>query len=620
MSTATNTTARVQKLRELMKSHNVTAFVVPSEDAHQSEYVAECDERRGYISGFTGSAGLAVVSLESAALFTDGRYFLQASQQLDSNWTLMKSGLPEVPTWQEYLVKNLPAGSRIGIDPLVFTATDANKLEADLAKVGSSLVPTANLIDLTWENRPARPAGKLLILSTKTTGRTHADKIQHLRKNLEKKGVAGFVVSGLDEIAWLFNMRGSDVYCNPVFFSYAIVTPDYVNLYLQEKSISQEARDHLGAEVTIKSYETVFDDLRAMSSSLKANGRKILLATRTNLAMAVALGKENTVEARSPVTDAKAIKNETEQEGMRQCHLRDSAALINYFAWLEEQLANDNSQLDEADAATRLEQFRAKSHQVTDAIPIVISEQAGFHGLSFDTISSTGPNGAIIHYKPEKPTAARINADLVYLCDSGGQYIDGTTDVTRTLHFRTPNAHEKRCFTRVLQGHIAIDSAVFPDGTSGYLLDILARRALWADGLDFRHGTGHGVGSFLNVHEGPHGCGTRIAYNDIPLVPGMTLTNEPGYYEDGKFGIRIENVMLVRKVETPNNFGGRGYYGFEHVTLVPIQIKMIDRSLLTHLEVEWINAYHAECLAKVSPFLAKDSPGLKWLQREAASL
>ncbi|KAK3811248.1 MAG: Creatinase/aminopeptidase [Benniella sp.] len=607
MATATNTTARVQKLRELMQlpEHNVTAFVVPSEDAHQSEYVATCDERRGFISGFTGSAGLAVVSLDTAALFTDGRYFLQASQQLDSNWTLMKSGLPEVPTWQDYLVKNLPAGSRIGIDPNVFTATDAKKLETDLAKVGSSLVPIQNLVDLVWEDRPPRPASKLKVLTTKTTGRTHTEKIQQLRQDLEKKGVAGFVVSGLDEVAWLFNLRGSDVHCNPVFFSYAIVTPEYVKLYLQEKSVSQDVIDHLGPEVTIRPYETLFDDLRDLAPILQANKQKFLLGTRTNLALAVALGKGNTTEARSPVTDAKAIKNDAELEGMRQCHLRDSAALISYFAWLEEQLAN-GVELDEADGAARLEQFRA--------------EQAGFVGLSFDTISSTGPNGAIIHYKPEKPTAARINADLVYLCDSGGQYIDGTTDVTRTLHFRTPSAHEKRCFTRVLQGHIAIDTAVFPDGTSGYLLDILARRALWADGLDFRHGTGHGVGAFLNVHEGPHGCGTRIAYNDIPLVPGMTLTNEPGYYEDGGFGIRIENIMLVRKVETPHNFGGRGYYGFEHVTLVPIQLKMIDRSLLTHLEVEWINAYHAECLAKVSPFLPKDSPGLKWLQREAASL
>ncbi|KAG0303474.1 hypothetical protein BGZ97_001910, partial [Linnemannia gamsii] len=263
--TATNTTSRLQKLRALMQSpeYNVTAFVVPSEDAHQSEYVAECDERRGYISGFTGSAGLAVVALESAALFTDGRYFLQASQQLDSNWTLMKSGLPEVPTWQDYLVKNLPAGSRIGIDPLVFTATDAYKLETDLAKVGSSLVPVANLVDLIWEDRPARPASKLMTLSTKTTGRTHTEKIQQLRKDLEKKGVAGFVVSGLDEIAWLFNLRGADVHCNPVFFSYAIVTPDYVNLYLQEQSTSAVVREHLGAEVVVKSYETVFDDLRA---------------------------------------------------------------------------------------------------------------------------------------------------------------------------------------------------------------------------------------------------------------------------------------------------------------------------------------------------------------------
>ncbi|KAF9584854.1 hypothetical protein BGW38_004922 [Lunasporangiospora selenospora] len=562
---------------------NVTAFVVPSEDAHQSEYVAECDNRRSYISGFTGSAGLAIVSLDTAALFTDGRYFLQASQQLDSNWTLMKSGLPEVPTWQEYLYKNLPAGSRIGIDPLVFTGTDAYKLEADLAKVGSTLVPVAkNLVDLAWEDRPPRPASKLLTLTAKTTGRTHTEKIQQLRKDLEKKGVIGFVVSGLDEIAWLFNLRGSDVHCNPVFFSYAVVTKDYVNLYLQEKSVTDEVRAHLGPDVVVKPYNTVFDDLRALGPILKANNQKILLGSRTNLAMAFALGKENTVEVRSPVTDAKAIKNEAELEGMRQSHLRDAAALITYFAWLEEQLAN-GVELDEADGAAKLDHLR--------------SEQAGFVGLSFDTISSTGPNGAIIHYKPEKPSAARINADLVYLCDSGGQYIDGTTD-----------------------GHIALDTTVFPDGTSGYLLDVLARRALWADGLDYRHGTGHGVGSFLNVHEGPHGCGTRIAYNDIPLVPGMTLTNEPGYYEDGNFGIRIENVLLIREVKTPNNFGNRGYYGFEHVTYVPMSNKLIDQSLLTHVEIEWINNYHAECLEKVTPFLPKDSPGLKWLQREAVSL
>ncbi|KAG0018511.1 hypothetical protein BGZ82_000415 [Podila clonocystis] len=569
--TATSTIDRLKKLRALMRAEHVSAFVVPSEDAHQSEYVAECDERRAYISGFTGSAGLAIVSLESAALFTDGRYFLQASQQLDSNWTLMKSGSPDVPTWQEYLVQNLPAGSHIGIDPLVFTATDARKLEKELAKIGSKLVPVPNLVDQIWENRPQRPANKLMTLSTETTGKTHMEKIQQLRKDLEKRGVAGFVVSGLDEVAWLFNLRGSDVHCNPVFFAYAVVTPTSVNLYLQTKSVTNNVREHLGPDITIKPYESIFGDLQDLSSIVQSQGEKFLFGTRTNLAMAMRLGKANVIEARSPVIDAKAIKNDVELSGMRQCHLKDAVA-------------------------------------------------RGFVGPSFDTISSTGPNGAIIHYKPEKPMAAMINPDLMYLCDSGGQYTDGTTDITRTLHFGTPTRHEKQCFTRVLQGHIAIDSAVFPDGTTGYLLDILSRRALWSDGLDFRHGTGHGVGAFLNVHEGPHGCGTRLSFNEVPLVPGMTLTNEPGYYEDGKFGIRIENVLLVKKKETRHRFGGKDFFGFEHITFVPIQTKLIDRSLLSPSEVGWINRYHAECLEKVLPLLVKDSPGYHWLKREAKSL
>ncbi|KAF9928015.1 hypothetical protein FBU30_002708 [Linnemannia zychae] len=612
-ATAVDTTERVQKLRQLMRDpqYNVTAFVIPSEDAHQSEYVAECDERRAFISGFTGSAGLAVVSLDSAALFTDGRYFLQASQQLGSNWTLMKSGLPDVPTWQEYLVKNLPVGSRIGIDPLVFTATDALKLEAELEKVGSTLVPVPNLVDIVWDqqqlqhphlSRPRRPARPLITLTTATTGRTHLDKIQQLREDIQSRGATGFVVSGLDEVAWLFNLRGSDVHCNPVFFAYAIVTEDKVSLYLQNESVSDEVKRHLGPSIEIKDYSTLFDDLRAQAEGLRARKEKWLLGTRTNLAMAVALGKGNTIEARSPVMDAKAVKNETELEGIRQCHLRDAAAVISYFAWLEDQLVNKKATLDEVDGAQRLQELRMQQH--------------GYVGLSFDTISSTGPNGAIIHYKPERPTAAIIDPSQVYLCDSGGQYRDGTTDITRTLHFTIPTPHQKKCFTRVLQGHIAIDSIIFPEGTTGYVLDILSRQALWSDGLDFRHGTGHGVGAFLNVHEGPHGCGARPAFNEIALKPGMTLTNEPGYYEDGAFGIRIENVLLVRPVETQHRFGGKQYLGFEHVTFVPIQTKMVDHALLSNKEIDWINRYHAECLQKVTPHLEKDSLGLKWLQRE----
>ncbi|CAO3563271.1 unnamed protein product [Mortierella alpina] len=517
----------------------------------------------------------------------------------------MKSGLPDVPTWQEYLVKNLPTGSRIGIDPLVFTATDAKKLETELARVGSSLVPVPNLIDEIWDRRPPRPAHQLMTLSIATTGRSHTEKIQQLRHELEKRDVLGCVVSGLDEVAWLFNLRGSDVHCNPVFFAYAVVTRDKVLLYLQDKAVSDEVRQHLGKEIMIRPYDAVFEDLKAMSSMLTSRKQKMLLGARSNLALEVALGRENTIEVRSPVTDAKAVKNEAELNGIRQCHLRDAAAVINYFAWLEDKLSK-GAELDEADGADQLQRFRA--------------EQVGYFGPSFDTISSTGPNGAIIHYKPEKPTAARINPDHVYLCDSGGQYLDGTTDITRTLHFNTPNEHEKRCFTRVLQGHITIDSSVFPEGTSGYILDAFSRRALWTDGLDFRHGTGHGVGAFLNVHEGPHGCGTRIGFNEVPLVPGMTLTNEPGYYEDGQFGIRIENVLLVRNVQTKHRFGGKAYYGFEHVTFVPIQTKMIERSLLSREEAEWLNRYHEECLEKVTPFLKPGSLGLEWLRREAVSI
>jgi Xaa-Pro aminopeptidase len=286
---------------------------------------------------------------------------------------------------------------------------------------------------------------------------------------------------------------------------------------------------------------------------------------------------------------------------MRACHIRDGAALVQYFAWLEQKLLADEK-IDEVESSDRLEQFRAA--------------QEHYVGLSFATISSTGPNGAIIHYKPEKETCKVIDPNAIYLCDSGGQYLDGTTDVTRTFHFGTPTAYEKRCFTRVLQGHIAIDQAVFPKGTTGYLLDPFARQYLWKDGLNFLHGTGHGVGSFLNVHEGPHGIGIRVSYNDTPLAAGMTVTDEPGYYEDGKFGIRIENVIIVKEADTPNNFGGRGYLGFEHVTIAPIGRNLIDVDLLSPSERKWVNDYHQECLTKLGPLIAHDELATAWLKKE----
>ncbi|KAG1741526.1 peptidase M24, structural domain-containing protein [Suillus paluster] len=610
-----DTTERLAKLRELLKKpeNNVKAFVVPSEDQHFSEYPAHSDERRGFISGFNGSAGCAIITLRDAYLFTDGRYFLQASQQLDSNWKLMKQGLPEVPTWQDFLSKHLEQGTRIGIDPTLISAVDAESLKESLEPRGSELVSLQqNPVDVVWgKDRPTRPQNSVFPLDVKyAAGETSQSKLKRLREEITKKNAVASVVTLLDEVAWLFNLRGTDIDFNPVFFAYAVVTPTEALLFINGAQLQDSVKTFLGSDVEIRSYESFLPSLKQLTTSLGASKEKpMLLGDKTSLAVVEAIGQDNASLVPSPVAAMKAIKNETEIEGFRQCHIRDGAALTRYFAWLEEQL-NSGVELNESQAADKLEEFR--------------SELQLFRGLSFTTISSTGPNAAIIHYSPERDNCAIIKKDQVYLCDSGGQYLDGTTDVTRTLHFGTPTEEEKRAFTRVLQGHISIDTAVFPTGTSGYIIDSFARRALWQEGwvvvtmmLDCRHGTGHGVGHFLNVHEGPHGIGTRIAYNSTSLKAGMTVSNEPGYYSDGCYGIRIESIVIVREAKTPNNFGN-GYLCFERVTMCPIQTKMIDFSVLTAQEREWLNAYHAETLEKVGPLLRNDPRALQWLERECS--
>ncbi|RDB30249.1 putative Xaa-Pro aminopeptidase P [Hypsizygus marmoreus] len=604
-----DTSKRLASLRELMvqRDNDVQAFVVPSEDQHSSEYLAHCDERRAFISGFNGSAGCAVVTPKDAYLFTDGRYFLQAAKQLDQNWTLMKQGLPDVPTWQDFLSKNLDASTRIGIDATLISASDAETINKALAPRGSKLVSIEkNLVDAVWEDRPPRPQNPVFHLDEKYSGQSPIDKITALREELAKKKHQAFIVTMLDEVAWLFNLRGSDIDYNPVFFAYAIVTADNVDLFIENAQLDDAARDYLRNIVNIRPYDSFFDYLKQLPAKLTLNAEsKILLGDKASLAIADAIDKDNYAIARSPVADLKAIKNATELEGFRQSHIRDGAALARYFAWLEEQLEN-GIELNESQGADKLEEFR--------------SELSLFKGLSFTTISSTGPNAAVIHYSPDPADCAIIKKDQIYLCDSGAQFLDGTTDTTRTWHFGTPTDEEKRAFTRVLQGHISIDTAVFPSGTTGYIIDSFARRALWQDGLDYRHGTGHGVGHFLNVHEGPHGIGVRISLNSSPLKAGMTVSNEPGYYADGRFGIRIENIVLVREVKTPNNFGDKGYLGFEHVTLCPIQKKLVDTSLLTQQERTWLNEYHTETWTKVSPLLQNDQRALKWLERECSPL
>ncbi|KAG5931669.1 hypothetical protein E4U59_000142 [Claviceps monticola] len=612
-----NTTSQLAKLRSLMRERRIDVYVIPSEDSHSSEYTASCDARREFISGFTGSAGCAVVTHDSAALATDGRYFSQAARQLDCDWTLLKQGLPDVPTWQEWTASQSSGGKSVAVDSSLLSGSAAKRLGDQIRKAGGSgLVPLEeNLVDIVWSNdRPARPCQPVRVLSEELAGKSVTRKIEDLRQELSKKNCPGFFVSMLDEVAWLFNLRGNDIPYNPVFFSYATVTMEEAILYIDESKLTDACISHLRANsVRVRGYESFLCDARQLYEDVKAKRLadrneagvgSFLISNKASWALYRALGDDGSVEEiRSPVGDAKAIKNETEMNGMRSCHVRDGAALVEFFAWLENQLIEKNNSVDELQAAAKLEEIRRKHER--------------FVGLSFPTISSTGPNAAIIHYGPEKGRCAVIDPNRVYLCDSGAQYLDGTTDTTRTLHFgSSPGDAIRQAYTLVLKGLISLHTAVFPKGTTGFALDCLARQFLWKNGLDYRHGTGHGVGSYLNVHEGPIGIGTRVQYTEVPLAPGNVLSNEPGYYEDGNFGIRIENMMMVREVHTEHCFGGRPFLGFERVTMVPYCRRLIDVSLLSKDELAWLNSSNAEILGKMKAFFKEGDLAMTWLMRE----
>ncbi|KAL9640904.1 MAG: hypothetical protein Q9204_000524 [Flavoplaca sp. TL-2023a] len=568
-----NTTKRLQDLRKLMKDNKVDIYE--------------------FISGFSGSAGTAVITGEKAALATDGRYFNQASKQLDSNWHLLKQGLEDVPTWQEWTAEQSEGQKTVGVDPAVITAPEARKLSEKIKKKGGAelLGVKANLVDLVWANeRPPRPNEKVSVLDIEFAGKKFAEKIEDLRKELDKKKSAGLIVS---------------------------ITPTTATLYVDQSKLGDKVISHLGENVRIRPYSAIFEDSKAFGESLEMLApiagrppipkKKFWISTKASWALSLELGGEEKVEeVRSPIGDAKAIKNATELEGMRACHIRDGASLSEYFAWLEEELVIKGTKLDEVQAADKLEEIRSKKDR--------------FVGLSFDTISSTGPNAAVIHYKPERGNCSIIDPTALYLCDSGAQYLDGTTDTTRTLHFGEPKKMERKAYTLVLKGVIALDRAVFPKGTSGFALDSLARQFLWREGLDYRHGTGHGVGCYLNVHEGPIGIGTRIQYSEVPLSIGNVLSDEPGYYEDGNFGIRIENMIMAQEAKTNHKFGDKPWLSFEHVTMVPMCRKLIDGKMLTPEERTWLNDYHQEVFDKTKGFFKGDERTLKWLQRETRSI
>lgn len=585
-------------------SVNVQAYIIPTEDSHMSEYISDFDKRREFISNFTGSAGTAVVTSNEAFLWTDGRYWLQAGTQLDSNWRLMKDRVASLPSVEEYLAKVLPSGSRVGIDPKLVSKGTAHRYATQLEQHGHTLTfVDNNLVDVVWNNdtshtRPAPPVAPIMVHPIKYSGCSADEKIQTIRQLMKLEEVDALVVSALDEVAWVLNIRGSDIPFNPVVVSYVLIAHDVVKFFVDTVKVIDEVRAHLGENVQILPYETIFEELKTYKPE-----QKVWLDPRSSIALFNATSC-NIIAKATPIVMAKALKNQTELEGIRQCHIRDAAALIKFFAWLENELQQGNVSLDEFNVSVKLEEFRSK--------------QPDFVSLSFETIAGSGPNGAIIHYKPEEAACAKIEKRM-FLCDSGGQYRDGTTDVTRTLHFGNPTQHEKECYTRVLLGHIALATVVFPsESTTGKDVDLLARMHLWQIGLDYAHGTGHGVGAFLNVHEGPQGISARAAATAVPLTAGMTVTNEPGYYEEGNFGIRIENVMLVVPAETKFNKGNS--LGFEQATLVPYEANLIDLALITERDVNYINAYHRLCEEKVGPLLVDDPLATSWLKKHTTAL
>ncbi|ONM52316.1 Metallopeptidase M24 family protein [Zea mays] len=625
---------KLRSLRRLFARPDVAidAYIVPSQDAHQSEFIAECFTRRAYLTGFTGSAGTAVVTKNKAALWTDGRYFLQAEKELSHHWTLMRSGNHGVPTTSEWLNDVLPSGCRVGIDPFLFSFDAAEELKDSIANKNHELVLVQgmNLVDEIWgDARPNPPKEPTRVHDIKYAGIDVPSKLSFIRSQLAENGCDAVVISMLDEVAWLLNMRGSDVPHSPVFYSYLIVEVSTATLFVDNSKVSKDVLEHLEqAGVKLKPYEAIISEVERLaekgaklwldSSSVNA---AIITAFKSSCDMkkkgkageevgekeassndritgdpSVHNGVISAVYNVSPVALAKSVKNDAEIEGMKNSHLRDAAALAEFWCWLEEEICK-SVPLTEVQIAEKLLEFRQK--------------QDGFIETSFDTISGYGANGAIIHYRPTPESCSSVGSDNLFLLDSGAQYIDGTTDITRTVHFGEASPRQKECFTRVLQGHIALDQAVFPERTPGFVLDVLARSSLWKIGLDYRHGTGHGVGAALNVHEGPQSISYRYG-NLTALQKGMIVSNEPGYYEDNSFGIRIENLLLVKELNLANSFGGISYLGFEKLTFVPIQSKLIESSLMSPSEINWVNDYHEEVWEKVSPLLSGHSRDWLW--------
>lgn len=590
-----NIKERLEALREAMKQQRIAAFIIPGTDPHASEYITEHWQERVWISGFTGSAGTVVVTQKEAGLWTDSRYFLQADIQLkDTGIELFKAGLPDTPSINAWLVSVLKKGERVAVNPEMFSVRAYAEMSADFEAAELELVPR-DFLKLLWHDRPGLPIEPFFVLDTEYAGRTVGDKLAQVRSVMDSHGADVCVFSALDDIAWLLNIRGTDVDFNPVVISYAMVEKEHCTLFIApEKLTAETVRYVVSNKIAIADYENIYSALKSIQnySTVMYDG------TRLNRALYDAIPAScRKIDVLSPVQRLKSIKNETELKGIRQAMLSDGVALARFFIWLEQNVAKGH--LTECDIMTMLKGFRA--------------EDPHFMGESFGTIAGYGPNGAIVHYAASDETCATLQPDNLLLLDSGGQYLNGTTDITRTVCLGQPTEQQKHDFTLVLKGHIALARARFPKGTRGSQLDILAHQFLWQEGLHYGHGTGHGVGHFLCVHEGPQNI--RMDENPTVLEPGMVISDEPGIYRTGEYGIRTENLVTVVEDET-NDFAS--FLKFETLTLCPYDHNLIDTDMLNQAEKDWINAYHKRVYDSIAPLLNKDEQN--WLKLKCAEI
>lgn len=593
------TPPRVAALRAAMAQAQVDAWLVPHADEQQNEYLPPCAERLAWLTAFTGSAGFAVVCAGRAVLFVDGRYTLQAAAQTDPSVFAIES-LVETPP-HDWLAANAREGWRIGYDPALLTIAGLDRFESAASKAGATLVPLSNLVDSVWTDRPAPPAGAVAIHDLSLAGKSAIDKLAELASGVAAAGAQACVLSDPASVAWAFNIRGSDVAHIPVPLAWAILRREgRPELFIDPAKLGRRVRAYLTQLADLHEPES----LEVRLAEVAAHGAVICDPERVNAAVAATIGSAGgkIIRERDPVALPRAVKNEAEIAGTRAAHLRDGVAMVRFLAWLD---GRRPGSVDEIDAAAKLEKIRAANAR---------DMESRLEEISFDTISGAGANGAIVHYRVNSETNATLEAGSLYLIDSGAQYRDGTTDITRTVAIGEPPELARQDFTLVLKGHIAVATARFPSGSRGVDLDPLARADLWRAGRDYAHGTGHGVGAFLSVHEGPQSISRR---GMEPLRAGMIVSNEPGFYRQGKWGIRIENLLLVR--ETAEVEGGSiAVHSFETLTLAPIDRRLVEVSLLTGAERQWLDTYHARVLAELSPVLPEAER--KWLEQACAPL